>query len=165
MFTKEILVEKAEKKSLEELQILSKLVFSSDRAQTLIHIAKVMSTPSLATEAASAVTSEERLVQACGWLAIIKRDYGVKCLNELLRRWSKSLQELQILSKPVFSSEHAVDLIHIAKIMSSPSLAAKAASEVTTEEELRKACRWLAVIKRDYGKKCLNETIQKMSNN
>lgn len=70
-----------------------------------------------------------------------------------------SFNKLKILSKPLFAHERAKELIEIAKEFA-PASVIEQAKRITNEEEIAKACRWLAIIKRDYGTDKLNEAIE-----
>jgi len=70
--------------------------------------------------------------------------------------------ELEIRSMPVFKHSKRDELIKIARTMS-PSSAKQAAEEVTDEENVVKACRWLSVLRRDCGKEIFEQVVSRNS--
>ena len=77
-------------------------------------------------------------------------------MSEGLGMTDRSLEELKARAEPAL---HRKDLVEIAA-KHSPSASHLVAMKRTQDERLAKACRWLSVIRRDYGEKTFARIVE-----
>lgn len=79
-------------RNLEELKARSEDFCSGNLG--LIKIARIASSPNAAHELAIKKGYFKEQAQACRYLVIIKRDYGTKAFNQVLKEWKQKLSEV-----------------------------------------------------------------------
>ena len=72
----------------------------------------------------------------------------------------RTLEELKLIAKPCLQYP---ELVAIARVASSPNAAYDLALRETGNQAKAKLCRWLNMIKRDYGKEVLEKFVREMT--
>ena len=71
----------------------------------------------------------------------------------------RGLQELKARASPIFERNDRESLVAIAA-ESSPNASSDLALALTKDQSVAKACRWLAVIRRDFGEPVFQDFVK-----